>query len=88
MQLKRSSYNDMIFEWIPYSQFNKIREMSKGDFATIYSAIWKDGPLYYNYYEEEYVRQIANKAVILKCMHNSQNLNHEFLNEVKNSLSI
>src|ERR1044072_1277943 len=32
-----------IFEWIPYNQFNDIKEISD-DFSTVYSAIWKDGP--------------------------------------------
>ena len=82
MQLKRRSYYDMIFEWIPYSQFNNVKEMSKGDFATIYSAIWKDGPLYYDNLMKEYVRK-SDKKVALKCLlYNSQNLNDEFLNEV------
>src|ERR1051325_1038943 len=49
MQLKRSSHDDIFFEWIPYNQFDNIEEISKGDFATIYSAIWKNGPLYYDY---------------------------------------
>ena len=41
-------HNNITFEWIPYSQFVNINEISSGDFAIIYSAIWKDGPLYYN----------------------------------------
>ena len=52
MQLKRSSHNDIVFEWISYNQFNNIEEISKGDFTTFYSAIWKDGPLYCDYDEE------------------------------------
>ena len=35
------------FEWIPYNQFGNIEEIGKGGFATVYSAIWKDGPLGY-----------------------------------------
>ena len=42
MQLKISDYNDLVVEWIPYNQFNNIKEIGKGDSATIYSAIWKD----------------------------------------------
>src|SRR6266498_3803648 len=47
MQLKISGYNDAVVEWIPYNQFSNIKEISKGGFATVYSAIWKDGPLEY-----------------------------------------
>ena len=68
MQLKSSDY---IFEWIPYSQLNEIKETGKNNLITVYSAIWKDGPLYYyNYYR--YTRYLNNK-VALKCLHNSQN---------------
>ena len=79
MQLKIISYNDLVFEWIPYNQFKDIKEASKGIF-TVYSAIWKDGPLHYNDYEE-YTRQ-PDKKVAFKCLHNSQNITEEYLNEV------
>ena len=78
MQLKIDKYDDKVFEWIPYNQFNDIKEISKGGFATVYSAIWKDGQLIYD--KREYTRQSKYK-VALKCLHNSQNIN-EFLNEV------
>src|SRR5687767_5666632 len=45
MQLKITDRNDILFEWVPYNQFDDIKEISKGNIATIYSAIWKDGPL-------------------------------------------
>ena len=97
MQLKINKYNDIIFEWIPYNQFSDIKEISRGDFSTVYSAIWKDGPLGYNKKKEKYVKspnykvdkngkkiweKKPNKEVILKCLHNSQNITSEFLNEV------
>ena len=81
MQLKIDNYNDIIFEWIPYNQFNKIKEIGKGGFATVYSAIWKDGPLHYISYKKEYSRK-PDKKVALKCLHNSENISSEFLNEV------
>ena len=79
MQLKISSYADIVFEWIPYNQFDSIEEINKGDYATVYSAIWKDGPLCYN--NKKYVRK-SDKKVALKCLHNSQIITNEFLNEV------
>src|SRR5215211_5649856 len=54
MQLKTDKYNDILFEWIPYNQFNNIKEIGKGGFATIYSAIWKDGLLKWKYDYKEY----------------------------------
>ena len=81
MQLKIKNKDDIIFEWIPYNQFDNIEEINKGDFATVYSAIWKDGPLHYDDYDAEYSRN-SDKKVALKCLHNSQNISSEFLNEV------
>jgi hypothetical protein len=46
MQLK---INNTVFEWIPYKQFNNIKEIGKGGSSTVYSAIWENGLLYYGY---------------------------------------
>ena len=81
IQSKINSYDDIVFEWIPYNQLDSIKEISKGDFATVYSAVWKDGPLHYNYDKNEYIRK-SDKKITLKCIHNSQNITDEFLNEV------
>ena len=79
MQSKIDDPSYTIFEWIPYNQFNNIKEISKDRFFTVHSAIWKDGPLYYNY--KEYIRN-SNKEVVLKCLHNSQNSIELLINEV------
>ena len=81
MQLKINRRSDIVFEWIPYNQFSNIKEIGRGGFATVYSAIWKDGPLKYNEDNEEYTRR-SNYKVALKCLHNSQNITNKFLNEV------
>ena len=81
MQLKINDTPDIIFEWVPYNQFNDIKVINKDAFTTIHSAIWKDGPLYYDDNKEEYLRR-PDKKVTLKCLHNSQNISSEFLNEV------
>ncbi len=83
MQLKINDHKDIIFEWIPYNQFDGIKEIGKGGFSTVYLTKWKDGPLYWN--KMEYVRDL-NKPVALKCLHNSKSITNEFLNEVKISL--
>src|SRR5437762_4658344 len=69
--------DDIIFEWIPYNQLNDIKEIN----SDLYSAIWKDGPLYYCFRKREYVRKSGNQNVILE-MYNSLNNSNEFLNEV------
>jgi len=82
MQSKINSKWDIVFEWIPYNQFSDIKEIGRGGFATVYSAIWKDGPLKYNSSSKEYCTKRLNYKVALKCLHNSQNITNEFLNEV------
>src|SRR5436190_14956416 len=69
MQLNNiNDCHDIIFEWISYDQFNDIKKIGNGgDFVTIYSAIWKDGPLDYDEDENEYTRIQNNKKVALKC---------------------
>ncbi|CAB4412388.1 unnamed protein product [Rhizophagus irregularis] len=81
MQSRINSNDDIVFESVPYNQFDNIKEIGQGGFAKVYSAIWKNGPLYYNS-SNEYIR-IQNKKVALKCLHNSQNISNKFLNEVK-----
>ncbi|GBC38063.2 kinase-like domain-containing protein [Rhizophagus irregularis DAOM 181602=DAOM 197198] len=84
MQLKIESVRDIIVEWIPYDQFNIIKEISKDNFARIYLAIWKVGPLECNYDEEKCKhKRKPNKEVTLKCLNNSQNVISDLLNEAK-----
>ncbi|UZO23537.1 uncharacterized protein OCT59_015874 [Rhizophagus irregularis] len=81
-QLNVTFYNDIVFEWIPYSQFNKIRKTGKNGFITVYSAIWKNGPLYYDDKYYKYKRD-SNKEVALKCLHNLQNPIDSLINEAE-----
>ena len=81
MQLKIVSHNDIVFEWIPYNQFNNIKKIGEGGFAEVYSAVWKDGPLRYDDSKNEYIRN-QNKEVALKCLYNSQNTTDQIINKV------
>jgi hypothetical protein len=80
MQLE-INHKDLVFEWIPYYQLDKINEITKNDFMTVYSATWKDGPLCYNFITCEFTRD-SNKEVALKCLYNSQDSIELVLNEV------
>ncbi|CAB5318367.1 unnamed protein product [Rhizophagus irregularis] len=70
---------DIIIEWISYDQFDDIKELGKDEFSTIYSAIWKDGPLIYDDNKHEYSREQSMKVNFK--LYKSQNING-FLNEV------
>jgi hypothetical protein len=82
MQLKIDSYNDIVFEWIQYSQYDNIKEIYNDKHITVYSAVWKDGSLNYNNSKYEYIRYQNNKVVTLKCLNNSQDIIDKFLNKV------
>src|SRR5437763_8511609 len=69
MQLKIDDPNDIVLEWIPYNQFNDIKVISKKEFYTVYSTIWKDGPLYHNNDVKKTMRK-SNERIALKCLHN------------------
>ncbi|CAB4422071.1 unnamed protein product [Rhizophagus irregularis] len=81
--LKINNHGDVVFEWIPYNQFNNIKKVDKGGFSIVYSsANWKNGPLEYDTSKKKYKRN-PNRVIALKCLYNSQNINNKFLNEVK-----
>jgi hypothetical protein len=71
VQLEIKDHNDIVLEWIPYSQFNKIEVMGKYNSIKIYSAIWRDGPLYWNQLSKKYMRKREEK-VAFSCLHRSQ----------------
>ena len=81
IQLKISNCYSIVFEWIPYNQFDDISEISKDDSAVLYLATWKDGPLDYNYWNKKWLRE-SSKKVTLKCLFNSSNIIDEFLDKV------
>ena len=81
LQLEISKPSDTVFEWIPYNQFNDINEIGRNDYATVYSAVWKDGPLNYVKSKHKYIRD-QNTKVVLKCLYNSQINTNKFLNKV------
>ena len=84
VQLNIKNNDDVFFEWIPYNQFNEIKEINKDNFTTVYSAIWKDGPLNWDNRSKRYTRD-PNKEIVLKYhLHNLQNPTEFLINEVLN----
>jgi hypothetical protein len=71
--------NSILFEWIPYNQFNEIKKTGSNN---LYSAMWKDGPLYRkDKWSRDYTRD-SNKEVILKFSYNSKDPIEFVINEV------
>jgi hypothetical protein len=81
MQLNIDDPSDIVFEWISYDQFSDIKEIIKSDLTVIYSAIWKEGPIYHDK-GNECIRN-PDKNIVLKSLYNLQIPSTEFLNEVR-----
>uniref|UniRef100_U9SZN3 Uncharacterized protein n=1 Tax=Rhizophagus irregularis (strain DAOM 181602 / DAOM 197198 / MUCL 43194) TaxID=747089 RepID=U9SZN3_RHIID len=81
-QLKIKDHNDVVFEWIPYNQFNEVEKTDESGSITVYSAMWKSGPLCKKYSSSENYTRDLNKEVALKCLHNLQDPIEFVINEV------
>jgi hypothetical protein len=87
-QLKAKHFKE-ILEWIEYDRFENVEYLAKGGFGTIYKAIWKDGYITNwnsknNQWKrrKDWVESYKNFPVVLKCLHNSQEITSDFLREV------
>ncbi|CAB4426996.1 unnamed protein product [Rhizophagus irregularis] len=89
VQLKAKNYRE-ILEWIEYDRFENVEYLTKGGFGKIYKAIWKDG--YLEKWDSENNKWIRNKLwlkqhknfpVVLKCLHNSQDITNDILREIE-----
>ncbi|RIB16502.1 kinase-like domain-containing protein [Gigaspora rosea] len=76
-------YNMSYLEWIPSDRLTDMIEIGKGGFATVYSAIWIDGPRDIWNDEKKIWERGGERTVAVKRLHNSANINPEFLNELK-----
>ncbi|CAB4421458.1 unnamed protein product [Rhizophagus irregularis] len=94
IQLKAKEYRE-ILEWIEYDRFENVEYLAKGGFGTIYKAIWKDGCI--NNWDSEnnqwnrhenWIPDDENFPVVLKCLHNSQDITSEFLKEIESHTKI
>jgi serine/threonine protein kinase len=77
-QLKAKNSLEYI-EWISYDDFESINIIGKGKFGTVYSAVWKSGPLTMLFGKiERYGRQ----NVAIKSFGYSDNISQEFLRKL------
>ena len=87
IQLKAKWQRESL-QWIEYDRFENVEYLAKGGFGTTFKAIWKDGSIYeWDSENNQWIRQKtymdhSNFPVVLKCLHNSQNITADFLNEV------
>lgn len=78
-------FNSSLFQCIPYDEFYDVKER-KDDNYTIYSAIWKNGPLYYNFKDLNMIAtRDSNERVTLKYFYDIQSMINEYHSKVRNS---
>ncbi|EXX74126.1 Rad53p [Rhizophagus irregularis DAOM 197198w] len=89
IQLK-ASHRLYVLEWIEYDRFENVEYLAMGGFGTIYKAIWKDGFIESWDYENNkwkrmkiWYRKYEKFPVVLKCLHNSQDIASDFLREIE-----
>ena len=72
----------MVLHYAEGGSSNNWMKISKNTFATIYSALWKDGPLFYDYIGKRKLIRKSNKKLALESLCGSQTTINEFLDEV------
>ncbi|CAB4389408.1 unnamed protein product [Rhizophagus irregularis] len=80
---------ERIIEWIPYDQFQNVNNyLLKNDSSDIYTAVWIDGC--YNEWDpnEKRLKRFGRQKVILKSLENDENINRNWLEEVKSRLTL
>ncbi|CAB5392010.1 unnamed protein product [Rhizophagus irregularis] len=72
------------FEWILHYDFGKTEKMENYDEScTLYSSIWRDGPLYYDFNKKIYRRK-SNRKVVIKVIKSTNSLSAtEFIKEIE-----
>ncbi|RIB28176.1 kinase-like domain-containing protein [Gigaspora rosea] len=85
-QISRGSIvRDSKLEFIPYEKFTNIEYIAKGGFSIIYKATWGDGPLITRWcHKKQRYNRKRNYNVVLKCLNNSEKMDSDCLNELKN----
>ncbi|CAG8535394.1 8875_t:CDS:2 [Acaulospora morrowiae] len=72
-----------IVEWIDYEQLEDISYLKEGGCSTIYTATRKDGCYYRWNNEAQTLERIGQQKVVLKKLHNSENIDRDWFQEVK-----
>ncbi|CAB4442932.1 unnamed protein product [Rhizophagus irregularis] len=78
----------MIIEWIPYSNLENIKYLTKGGFSEIYTAGWIDG--HYDEWDSEkkQLTRLENRGIVLKKLENVESANQSWFDEAKSHLTI
>ncbi|CAG8604435.1 823_t:CDS:2 [Cetraspora pellucida] len=72
---------ERIFKWIPYDDFEKITLKTKSGYASIYSAIWKNGLVKWDS-ENLTLESVGPRYVVLKKLENSNQMDGRWLEKI------
>ena len=75
---------DMVVEWIPYSNLENIKYLTKGGFSEIYTADWINGRYEEWDYEKKQLKRFKKHEVIVKKLENVESANQSWFEEVCN----
>ncbi|UZO13071.1 uncharacterized protein OCT59_004577 [Rhizophagus irregularis] len=64
----------------------RYKKYAKGGFGTTFKAVWKEGRILGWDYNNNQWNRIGKTQVALKCLHNSQGITSEFLQEVESNI--
>uniref|UniRef100_U9UMZ0 Protein kinase domain-containing protein n=1 Tax=Rhizophagus irregularis (strain DAOM 181602 / DAOM 197198 / MUCL 43194) TaxID=747089 RepID=U9UMZ0_RHIID len=79
---------NVIVEWIPYSNLENIKYLTKGGFSEIYTAYWIDGQYDEWVSKEKRIKRRGKQKVVLKKLKNIESANRTWFEEGKFHLSI
>ncbi|PKY59626.1 kinase-like protein, partial [Rhizophagus irregularis] len=79
---------NMVVEWIPYSNLENIKYLTKGGFSEIYTADWINGRYEEWDFEKKQLERLGTSKIILKRLENVESVNKSWFEEAKSHLTI
>ncbi|RHZ73794.1 hypothetical protein Glove_229g10 [Diversispora epigaea] len=81
-QSPNNKNGDPYLTWVPFEEFKDLKKIGQGGFSQIFKATWK---LNKGINYKGTVKQSSKQKIVLKVLNNSQNMDIEFLNELKHT---
>ncbi|RHZ61722.1 hypothetical protein Glove_346g179 [Diversispora epigaea] len=73
---------DIFLQWVPFKEFKDVKKIGQGGFSQIFKATWK---IFEGISNKGTVKRSSEQEIVLKILNNSQNVDTEFLNELKHT---
>ena len=73
---------NQIVEWVPYSNLENIKYLTKGGFSEIYTAVWINGGYEEWDSEKKQLKRFGKHNIVLKTLENVESANQSWFEEV------